>query len=554
MKRSLLIIILTLILFSCSQDREKGGETWKPVDREFDSIASALDACFYELKPDTSIEKLLGELTAVASKHPNNRQIQARTHYWQGRVMRKLDMTEGVDDHLKLARLMTDSAVYHYDLMRINFEVSKSFESAVDQYVAFRESADYFKYAGDMIMEGDAYLNLGYLFVDLLDTVSSLHYYKAADSVFLRSHADRLRILNLLNLTIFQPDEKKDSLLNIIRSQPWVKSVQSLYYPTLYNSYLFTGKREYLDTLYACIKGAPGHEAGVSHVEALLANDLLSNKVHTDSAIRLARRAWLALRDDYPLITQSIARRYMSEALKLEGKNDSAFRMLNESNEIYKEVLKKRHSSEVTAHNTNKAIEEARLKYEMERESDKKWFWGIIAAILVVAIAVGTWAYVKWKRACSLREQSSKELEKERMELAASKIVMHTKDEALKNVADKIDDMKAQGKVSHVDATELSTSLKVLLSGKDELESFQEIYSKLNPDFQSNLKKRHPDLSEGQLKLAVYIAIGMTTQQISKMLAIDHSSVNKNRYRLRSKLGLERSDSLEDYLRSMGER
>lgn len=94
----------------------------------------------------------------------------------------------------------------------------------------------------------------------------------------------------------------------------------------------------------------------------------------------------------------------------------------------------------------------------------------------------------------------------------------------------------------------------MLLSGKDELESFQEIYSKLNPDFQSNLKKRHPDLSEGQLKLAVYIAIGMTTQQISKMLAIDHSSVNKNRYRLRSKLGLERSDSLEDYLRSMGER
>lgn len=453
MKRSLLIIILTLILFSCSQDRENGGETWKPVDREFDSIASALDAYFYELKPDTAIEKLLGELTSVASRHPNKRQIQARTHYWQGRVMRILDMTEGMDEHLKLARLMTDSAVYHYDLARINYEASKSLVSAVDKYIGLREAADYFKKVGDMSMEGDVYLNLGSVFQNLLDTTSSVYYYLAADSMYQKSGAERLRVLNLLNLTTFQADEKKDSLLNIIRSQSWVKSVQSLYYPTLYNSYLFTGKREYLDTLYSCIKGAPGHEAGVSHVEALIANDLLSNEVHTDSAIRLARHAWLTLRDDYPLITQSITRQVLSEALKLEGKNDSAFRMLNESNEIYEKVLKNRHSSEVTAHNTNKAIEEARLKYEMERESDKKWFWGIIAAILVVAIAVGTWANVKWKRACSLREQSSKELEKERMELAASKIVMHTKDEALKNVADKIDDMKAQGKVSHVDAT-----------------------------------------------------------------------------------------------------
>ena len=41
----------------------------------------------------------------------------------------------------------------------------------------------------------------------------------------------------------------------------------------------------------------------------------------------------------------------------------------------------------------------------------------------------------------------------------------------------------------------------------------------------------------------------MRAKQIAEMLSVSPDSVNTNRYRLRKKLGLQRGDCLDEYLR-----
>lgn len=58
--------------------------------------------------------------------------------------------------------------------------------------------------------------------------------------------------------------------------------------------------------------------------------------------------------------------------------------------------------------------------------------------------------------------------------------------------------------------------------------------------------KAYPSLTKKQIEFAGYIALGLTTKQIAELLKIDAASVNTNRYRLRTKMGLDRNQSLEE--------
>lgn len=296
-----------------------------------------------------------------------------------------------------------------------------------------------------------------------------------------------------------------------------------------------------------------GATAGQCHVEALIAIHNLDRGIDVDRSINLAHEAWDSLKPEYPLVMQAKATEAMAKALKTEGLTDSGFRMLDKSHKIYIDYLNQHRSNNVLSRESEIGIRNAEMEYEKERRLERAWFWVIVAAISALAAVVAGILYIRWKNARIEHQRSEMELTRDRYQLAASQLVMEGKDKAIQSMVNMVSEMKKQGKVSPADANEMSSSLKAYMSGKEELDSFQEIYRKLNPNFSKLLSERCPGLSEGQIKLASYIAMGMTNRQISQMLLIDYRSVIKSRYRLRSKLGLDRNDFLEAMLRSISE-
>ncbi len=73
----------------------------------------------------------------------------------------------------------------------------------------------------------------------------------------------------------------------------------------------------------------------------------------------------------------------------------------------------------------------------------------------------------------------------------------------------------------------------------------------LHRDFNMHLKEAYPNLTESERKLANLLRQGFSSKYIASLMNITPKSVEISRYRLRTKLGLSRSDNLVQFIKSL---
>ncbi len=79
-------------------------------------------------------------------------------------------------------------------------------------------------------------------------------------------------------------------------------------------------------------------------------------------------------------------------------------------------------------------------------------------------------------------------------------------------------------------------------------EVFDRYFDEVHQEFHSRLKKMHPELTPGELRLCSYLRMNVSTKEISPLMNISVRGVEISRYRLRKKLKLDQSANLVDYL------
>lgn len=98
--------------------------------------------------------------------------------------------------------------------------------------------------------------------------------------------------------------------------------------------------------------------------------------------------------------------------------------------------------------------------------------------------------------------------------------------------------------------TELSRRLRQ--SDADAISrDFRVYFDRVHPRFVSTLHERHPNLTNNDLRLCVFLYLGMSTKEIAALLTREVRSVETARLRLRRKLDLGPGASLADYLHSL---
>lgn len=73
----------------------------------------------------------------------------------------------------------------------------------------------------------------------------------------------------------------------------------------------------------------------------------------------------------------------------------------------------------------------------------------------------------------------------------------------------------------------------------------------LHKDFNMRLRERFPGLTANEVKLANLLRQGFSSKHIASLMNIAPKSVEINRYRLRSRLGLQRSENLINFIKSI---
>lgn len=80
------------------------------------------------------------------------------------------------------------------------------------------------------------------------------------------------------------------------------------------------------------------------------------------------------------------------------------------------------------------------------------------------------------------------------------------------------------------------------------LKRIEDQFDLIHNNFMKRLHARHPDLSNNKRMMCAYLKMNLSTKEIAPLLNISVRGVETIRYRLRKKFGLEREDSLTDYL------
>ncbi len=135
-------------------------------------------------------------------------------------------------------------------------------------------------------------------------------------------------------------------------------------------------------------------------------------------------------------------------------------------------------------------------------------------------------------------------------ELANSTMGIIRKNEILIEIKEELEDIKAEHNTHFPEKhyTKLKKMIENNLSSEENWFVFEENFNQVHEDFLKRLKTEYTDLTPGDLKLAAYLRMNLTSKEISPLLYISVRGVENKRYRLRKKLALHDSDNLTAFI------
>jgi tetratricopeptide (TPR) repeat protein/DNA-binding CsgD family transcriptional regulator len=89
------------------------------------------------------------------------------------------------------------------------------------------------------------------------------------------------------------------------------------------------------------------------------------------------------------------------------------------------------------------------------------------------------------------------------------------------------------------------------VNDKEIWDEFETRFEKVNSSFYNNLYSRQPNLTPTERKVCAFLKLNMSTKDIASLLHINVRSVESNRYNIRKKLMMDKSENLIAYLQGL---
>lgn len=86
------------------------------------------------------------------------------------------------------------------------------------------------------------------------------------------------------------------------------------------------------------------------------------------------------------------------------------------------------------------------------------------------------------------------------------------------------------------------------LSSEEDWNVFEANFNQVHDEFFKRLKGEYPELTPGDLRLAAYLKMNLTSKEVAPLLNISLRGVENKRYRLRRKMGLGPEENLTEFL------
>lgn len=226
--------------------------------------------------------------------------------------------------------------------------------------------------------------------------------------------------------------------------------------------------------------------------------------------------------------------------------------------EVYKRAQDANNASEISEleikYETEKNEKEIELLSEKsKRDSIQKN--GMMAGIFALLLLFATWFYAirqKMSRNKAVREKldqalifKQKELDLKKQELTAYALQLANTNEFLENIkldVESLEDYKDQS----IEIQKIVRTIDINQNDASSWDEFRNRFQEIHKDFEKNIINQFPAITPNDLRLISLIKMNLSSREIANILNISSDGIKKARYRLRKKLNLESSESLEN--------
>ncbi|PHK97390.1 hypothetical protein CGL56_16435 [Neolewinella marina] len=150
------------------------------------------------------------------------------------------------------------------------------------------------------------------------------------------------------------------------------------------------------------------------------------------------------------------------------------------------------------------------------------------------------------QRILARNEKLESENRRKSQELANTTLTLAKKNEMLLDLKEEL--ARTGGNRTGQPAHKLLHLIDRNLNTEEDWAIFESHFNEVHEEFLKRLRATHPELTSGDLRLAAYLRMDLSSKEIAPLLHISVRGVENKRYRLRKKLELENNDNLNQYL------
>ena len=142
------------------------------------------------------------------------------------------------------------------------------------------------------------------------------------------------------------------------------------------------------------------------------------------------------------------------------------------------------------------------------------------------------------------------ELAFKKKELTTKALHLAKKNETLENLKQKAKELQDK-EASNNGYQQLITSINFDLQDDNNWDNFARYFEEVHKDFNSNVAKKYPEITPNELRLMALLKMNLSSKEIANILNISIPGIKKARQRLRKKMNLSSTDSLENAVLSI---
>lgn len=551
MQRIILYIVSLLILAACHNDHQGDPMRWPLVDIGFDSISQQIDRQMYLGHKPVELQPLFAKADSIAKLHPTDVRLRNRVDFFNAVFQRRYGSRNTGDSLLSVLETTVDSASQPYLFNRIRYLLDDYTEETVSTHDLILQRLKFFEDCGDDFHTAALYMDLGNLMKNVRDPESAVSAYYKSDSLYRVCGFDTIAICNMVNLasalTVKGDTASAIGILRKLEADSAIMEgnlIRNIVYSHLFQ---YAADTTALDKLYTIECRSGRHNAFTLVAMA----DRYMESRNPDAAFVFACQAFDLACEDSNADAAAWALYTGSDALAALGDSAQAYQWLKEASELTDQIALDNDSEQLKQIETLRALDSARLEASLA-ESRKMLHIVIVGFLLLVLLGFAVW-FVTLRIRLLKRSRITARQERDQVSrrLVATEVARDETRQMIDNVSRRIGDMNERGQLPGNDTLRIINSLKTHSQRQDDRQTFIEAFTVTHPEFAEKLRRINPAFTELDIRLASYIVMGMDTKHIAATMGILPESVKQARWRIRSKLGLDRSDSLENALRNL---